>query len=35
MKNSAFMRGMGRESTERYSSLNRLLTVPLSEVLYR
>ena len=24
MKNSAFMRGMGRESTERYSSLNKM-----------
>ena len=31
MKNSQFMRGMGRERTERYSSLKRLLIVALSE----
>ena len=30
MKNSAFMRGMGRPSTDRYSSLKRLLTVAFS-----
>ena len=32
MKNSTFMRGIGRAVTERYSSLKRLLTVPLSVV---
>ena len=31
MKNSKFIPGIGRESTERYSSLNRLLTAPFSE----
>ena len=31
MKISKFMPGIGRESTERYSSLNRLLTAPLSD----
>ncbi len=30
MKNSAFMRGIGRPSTDRYSSLKRLLTVAFS-----
>ena len=30
MKNSAFMRGMGLPSTDRYSSLKRLLTVAFS-----
>ena len=31
MKNSKFMRGIGRDSTETYSSLKRLLICPLSE----
>ena len=31
MKNSKFIPGIGRESTERYSSLKRLLIVPFNE----
>ena len=30
-KNSKFIPGIGRESTERYSSSKRLFTAPLSE----
>ena len=32
IKNSKFIPGIGRERTERYSSLKRLLTAPFSEI---